>query len=164
MVESVSMPLLEIQGRHDLKIIFNNLCPEQVVDDKSLVGLEGKELKEALSKPFYLLADLDIAVEYGNKLPYFFTIEKGYEWNGANVPPFCWLMIGHQKEPRFRLASCVHDYMCEHHEVIGHDRYLSTLIFETLCEYFGRFNDVKRWAMFHAVDNYQKVFGGWNER
>lgn len=163
MVESVSMPLLEINGRHDLKIIFNNLCPEEVIKEKSYVGLTGKELKKALKKPFYLSDDLDIAILYGRKLPYFFTIEKGYEWNGANVPPCFWLLIGQQKEPRFRLASCVHDYICEHHEVIGYDRYLSTLIFETLCEYFGRFNDVKRWAMFHSVDNFQKVFGGWNE-
>ena len=164
MVESVSMPLLEINGRHDLKIIFNNLCPEEILKEKSLVGLKGKELKHALKLPFYTSDELEIAVEYGNKLPYFIRIPKGFEWNGANVPPFCWLLIGQQKEPRFKLASCVHDYLCGNHKVIGNDRYLSTLIFETLCEYFGRFNAVKRWAMFHSVDNFQKVFGGWNER
>lgn len=162
MDDSISMPLLEINGRKDLKIIFNNLCPEECIKEKSLVGLSGKELKKALKKPFYLERELGIAVEYGRSLPYFFEIPAGYEWNGANVPPFAWLLIGQQKEPRFRLASCVHDYMCENHEVIGNNRYLSTLIFETLCEYFGRFNDVKRWAMFHTVDNFQKVFGGWN--
>ena len=160
---SCSMPLLEIQGRQDLTIIFNTLCPEELIKEKSLAGLSGKELKEALKKPFYLSDDMEIAIEYGSNLPYFFTIPKGYDWNGANVPPCFWLLIGQQKEPRFRLASCVHDFICEHHEVIGYDRYLSTLIFEALCEYFGRFNDVKRWAMFHSVDNFQKVFGGWNE-
>ena len=161
MVESVSMPLLEIQGRKDLKIIFNNLCPEELLKDKSFVGLKGKDLQSALKKPFYTSDELEIAIEYGRNLPYFFEIPAGYEWNGANVPPFAWFIIGQKESPRFKLASCVHDFICENHEVIGHDRYLSTLIFETLCEYFGRFNDVKRWAMFHAVDNYQKVFGGW---
>ncbi len=49
--------------------------------------------------------------------------------------------------------------MCEHHDVVGNDRYLSTLVFDTLCEYFGRFNALKRWIMKHSVDNFQKVFG-----
>lgn len=116
------------------------------------------ELKKALKKPFITTEDISIVIEYENKT-YNFTIKKGYDWNGANVPPFAWLIIGQQKEPRFKLASCVHDFMCEHHEVIGNNRYLSTLIFEALCEYFGRFNSLKRWAMFHSVDNYQKVCG-----
>lgn len=83
MVESMSM--LEIKGRHDLKIIFNNLCPEEILKEKSLVGLSGKELKQALKLPFYTSDELEIAVEYGNKLPYFIRIPKGFEWNGANV-------------------------------------------------------------------------------
>ena len=61
MVESVSMPLLEIKGRHDLKIIFNNLCPEEILKEKSLVGLKGKELKHALKLPFYTSDELEIA-------------------------------------------------------------------------------------------------------
>ena len=161
MAESVSMPLLVINGRHDLKIIFNNLCPEELIKEKSLTGLSGKELKEALKKPFYLAEDMEIAVEYGRNIPYFFIIPAGYEWNGANVPPFAWLLIGQQKEPRFRLASCVHDFICENHYAVDYNRYLSTLIFETLCEYFGRFNNVKCFMMFHSVDNYQKLFGKW---
>ena len=147
-----------VEGRQDLIITFNKQTPEDYLHDKSLVGLEGDELKRALNKPFITTTDLGIVVKYEGNY-YQFTIEKGYDWNGANVPPFAWLIIGQQKEPRFKLASCVHDYLCEHKWVIGHDRYLSTLIFETLCEYFGRFNDVKRWAMFHSVDNYQKIKG-----
>lgn len=101
------------------------------------------------------IKELEIFIEYKENV-YSFVIPKGYDWNGANVPAFAWLIIGQSKEPRFKLPSCVHDYMCEHHNVVGDDRYLSTLIFETLCEYFGRFNAFKRWAMFHSVDNYQK--------
>lgn len=150
------LPYCKVYGRKDLTITFNNEFPEDLLEDKSLVGLQGEELKRALNKPFYVSDDLKIIVEYENKM-YQFTIEKGYDWNGANVPPFAWLMIGQQKEPRFKLASCVHDYLCEHKDVIDYNRYLSTLIFETLCEYFGRFNKVKRWAMFHTVDNFQKT-------
>lgn len=150
--------MIEIKGRKGLRIIFKHAHPESLLKEKSLVGLKGKELKTALKKPFYVSEDMEIAVWYKNKSHYF-VIPENYDWNGANVPPFAWLLIGQQKEPRFKLASCVHDFLCENHSVIDNDRYLSTLIFETLCEYFGRFNACKRWAMFHSVDNYQKVFG-----
>ena len=150
-----------VEGRNELTITFNKEFPEECIHDKSLVGLDGDELKKALRKPFITTTDLGIVVKYKNSY-YQFVIEKGYDWNGANVPPFAWFIIGQQKEPRFKLASCVHDYLCENKEVINYDRYLSTLIFETLCEYFGRFNDFKRWAMFHSVDNYQK-FKGWKK-
>lgn len=150
-----------VMGRQDLKIYFDKDMPEKFLQDKSLVGLEGKELKRALDKPFYVTENINITVEYKGR-NYYFTIPKGYDWNGANVPPFAWVIIGQQKEPRFKLASCVHDFLCENKEVIDYNRYLSTLIFETLCEYFGRFNDVKRWAMFHSVDNFQK-FKGWKK-
>ncbi len=149
---------LYIEGRKGVTIKFYPSLPEECLADKSLVGLTGEELEKALKKPFYVRCPFSVQVLYKNNL-YNWIIPKAYDWNGANVPPFCWLIIGQQKEPRFKLASCVHDYMCEHHEVIGNDRYLSTLVFETLCEYFGRFNAVKRWAMFHSVDNYQKICG-----
>lgn len=145
-----------VTGRKGVTIIFDTPNPEKYLKDKSLVGLTGKALKKALKKPFIVTKDLQIIVKYNNKT-YTFIIPKGYDWNGANVPFFCWVIIGQQKEPRFKLASCIHDFLCEHKDVINGDRYLSTLIFETLCEYFGRFNAFKRWAMFHSVDNYQKT-------
>ena len=143
-------------GRKGLKIMIDKINPEEHLKDKVLVGLEGEELKSALKKPFYVDCDLNIKVEYKG-FDYCFTIQKGYDWNGANVPFFCWLLIGQQKEPRFKLASLVHDYLCENRIAVCYNRYLSTLIFETLCEHFGRFNKVKRWAMFHSVDNWQKL-------
>lgn len=149
---------LVIKGRKGLLIAFGCPNPEKLLADKSLYGLNEKETKLALKKPFIVLSDINIFIEYKDKM-HNFTIPKGYDWNGANVPPFLWLIIGQRTDPRFRLASCVHDYMCEHHEVVENNRYLSTLIFETLCFHFGKFNEIKRWAMFHGVDNFQKVFG-----
>lgn len=153
--------MIEIIGRKGLKIYFNEDNPDLLLDDISLFGMSDKQVKEALKKPFVVTETFRIYIDYNKH--YEFDLPKGYCWNGANVPPFCWLLIGQQKEPRFKLPSCVHDYMCEHHEVVGNDRYLSTLIFETLCEHFGRFNDVKCWAMFHSVDNFQKVCGKWGK-
>lgn len=156
------IPCCTVRGRQGLTIRFDKEMPEAFLQDKSLVYLSDDEVKRALNKPFYVTVDINIYIEYKGQT-YSFCIPAGYDWNGANVPPFAWLIIGQQKEPRFKLASCVHDFMCEHKEVVGFDRYLSTLIFETLCEYFGRFNDVKRWAMFHSVDNFQK-FQGWKAK
>jgi hypothetical protein len=152
--------MLKIKGRKDLEIYFNNGNPERFLGDVSLFGLNKDETKEALKKPFIVNHKFEVLIEYQGK-QYYFVIPKGYTWNGANVPVFAWWIIGSRTEPRFMLASCIHDYICEHHEVIGNDRYLSTLIFETLCLYFGKFNDIKRWAMFHSIDNFQK-FCGWN--
>ena len=144
-----TLPYLVIDGRKGVRIYFDTPMPEVYLQDKSLVGLEGDELKKDLNKPFIVTKDISIIIEFEEKR-YSFVIEEGYDWNGANVPSFCWLIIGQQKEPRFKLASCVHDYMCEHKGVVGNNRYLSTLVFETLCEYFGRFNAFKRWLMFRG--------------
>ena len=145
-----------VVGRYDLVITFSEKFPENYLSDKSLIGLEGKNLKLALKKPFILTKKLDIEIKFKG-IEYSFSIPENYDWNGANVPPCCWQIIGQQKEPRFKLASCVHDYLCENKEVINYDRYLSSLVFEALCEYFGRFNAFKRWLMFHSVDNFQKL-------
>jgi len=150
--------MLEINGRKGLKVYFKIDNPEHYLADRCLYGLSDEELKEALKKPFIVLIDLEIGIEFENKY-YYFCIPKGYCWNGANVPPCAWLLIGQQKEPRFKLASCVHDFLCENHAVINNNRYLSTLIFETLCKEFGRFNKLKCFLMFHTVDNFQKIFG-----
>ena len=149
-----------VSGRKNLIIKFDKTFPQDCIADKNLVGLSGKELSNALKKPFYLINQINIEIYYDNS-EFIFSIPKGYDWNGANVPPCCWLIIGQAKEPRFKLASCVHDYLCENKQVINYNRYLSTLVFEALCEYFGRFNKLKRWAMFHSVDNYQKLNTEW---
>lgn len=151
-----TLPYCVVEGRKGVKICFDTPMPEAYLQDKSLVGLADEELKKALEKPFVVTRDLSITIQYKNET-FSFVIEKGYDWNGANVPSFCWLIIGQQKEPRFKLASCIHDYMCEHKSVVRNNRYLSTLVFETLCEHFGRFNSFKRWLMFHSVDNFQKT-------
>ena len=151
-----------VKGRSGLIITFFEKFPEQYIKDKSLTNISKEKVKSILKKPFYLSKKLDIEIKYKNS-DYFFTIPAGYDWNGANVPPCFWLLIGQQKEPRFKLPSCVHDYICENKNVINHNRYLSSLVFEALCEYFGRFNKVKRWAMFHSVDNFQKIQKGWKK-
>ena len=89
----LTMPLLYcVTGRQGLKIYIDTEFPESYLEDKTLVGLEGEELEKALKKPFYTSKDLGIYIEYGEER-YQFTIPIGYDWNGANVPPFAWLII-----------------------------------------------------------------------
>ena len=152
----------KVSGRFGLKICFDKFYPEDYLLDKKLTDLAPDELKYALKKPFYVSDDINVIIEYEN-CSYSFTLKKGYDWNGANVPACAWVIIGQQKEPRFKLASCVHDFLCENKEVINYNRYLSTLIFEALCNHFGRFNSFKRWMMFHSVDNFQKLCG-WSKK
>lgn len=161
--------MLQIYGEKGLVITFDTLTPEHFLEDVSCFGLSGKKLKEAKKKPFVITVNLSVFVDFEGE-SYFFKVPEGYRWNGANVPAFAWAIIGQRTDPRFKLASCLHDYLCEHHSAIRNNRYLSTLIFVTCCDHFGAFPDWKLWAMKHSVDNYQKLCGKdlkgkkWNEK
>lgn len=161
--------MLQIYGEKGLVITFDTLTPEHFLEDVSCFGLSGKKLKEAKKKPFVITVNLSVLVDFEGE-SYFFKVPEGYRWNGANVPAFAWAIIGQRTDPRFKLASCLHDYLCEHHSSIRNNRYLSTLIFVTCCDHFGAFPDWKLWAMKHSVDNYQKLCGKdlkgkkWNEK
>lgn len=115
------------------------------------------KIKDIDEKPYICLKDLWVRIAYEGVVSHFF-IHKGYRWNGANIPRGCWYLIGNPDDPKFRLASMLHDWLCENHNDARNDRYLSTLILCSLCKVSG----VQEWRislMFHAVDNYQKVFG-----
>lgn len=161
--------LTKIEGEKGVKIWietpdflpFSKYRPksqDEFITDRSCFGCSDAELEDIKKKPFIVTVDLKVLIEF-NSESYEFTIPKGYTFNGANVPSFAWLLIGQQFDPRFKMAACCHDFVCERHSAIGNNRYLSTLMFVTLCEYFGRFNKYKRWAMKHSVDNFQKLFG-----
>lgn len=121
-----------------------------------------EEIKDINKKPYLLLYGIDVLVEYeGQK--YEFSIETHYRWNGANIPFGLWNIIGSPSDNRYRIPSMVHDKLCENHDFVNHNRYLSSLIFERLLKVAG-VNKIKRKVMFIAVDNYQKLFCGWNKK
>lgn len=116
-----------------------------------------EQIEDIDEKPYINLKDLWVKITYKDVVSYFF-IPKGYRWNGANIPALAWYIIGTPDDPKFRLASMIHDWLCEHHDDARNDRYLSTIIFCSLC----KVADVEDWQIFlakHTVDNYQKVFG-----
>jgi hypothetical protein len=122
--------------------------------------------KNKLKKPFINKEEIGVHILYKpkkqlNTYTYNFIIPKDYTWDGASIPRFCWRLIGSNTDPRFLIASMVHDILCENHAYINNNRYLSTLILEKLCQTGGT-PAWSRWAIKHSVDNYQKIVGGWN--
>ena len=120
-----------------------------------------EEKKEINKKPFINLSDLKIIIQ--DKIEqenYEIIIEKDYTWNGANIPRIFWRLMGSMTDNRFLIPSMIHDKLCENHDLIEDDRYLSTIVFERLL-YVSKVNPFSRWLMKHSVDNYQKICGKW---
>ena len=128
----------------------DNATPEEIEERNKIID----DIDE---KPYIVRHDLWVRITYKGKVSYIF-IPRGYRWNGANIPGFAWFIIGTPDDPKFRLASMIHDWLCEHHEDARNDRYLSTLIFCSLCIVAG-VGPVDIFLVFHSVDNFQKVAG-----
>ena len=154
---------LKIVDKYGLTVEFNRAEPEKCIQDRSLFGLTDSQLIEDIkAKPFIVVRDLYVRVTYKDEV-YTFVIPKGFTYDGATVPAIAWVIIGHKTEPRFKIASCVHDWLCEHHADIDTQRKLSTHIFITLCDKFGKFNKVKRILMGFFIDLFQMLFCGWRK-
>lgn len=125
-----------------------------------------------------LPSDSDEVKEYKKKFPYLnkkrvlfdvtylgtqycFVIEKGFRWNGTNC-----LFLQHY--PKLLDASCVHDLLCNKHDLIDNDRQLSSMIFREIGIASGVWEPFM-WGAYHCVDNFQKIRGKdldgrkWNE-
>ena len=134
---------------------FRYPCPGDTEEQK----------KEKLEKPFINIEEIGVQILYSPKgkdniYTYTFVVPADYTWDGASIPRICWRLIGPKTDPRFLIASMIHDTLCENHAYINNDRYLSTIVLEKLCQTGGT-NALSRWAIKHSVDNYQKIVGGW---
>lgn len=120
-----------------------------------------EELKEIKKRPYILKRRALFSVMYKNE-QYCFLFERGYTWDGATIPKGTQWIIGPKGCPAFLLSSMVHDKLCENHNFIKNDRHLSSLIFKELL-LASDVGEVKANIMFNAVDNFQKICGGWDE-
>lgn len=85
--------------------------------------------QENKSKPFRLLN----SVMYVSDYLYPIYINKGYTWNGANIPRCFWRIIGSQYNPEFLEASLVHDWLCENKGfILEHGAKISSDIFRDI--------------------------------
>lgn len=143
----------------DIEILFDKV-PN--VTMRYVTPFTTDEEKKAINKkPFINLSELRVIlkdkIEQEN---YEIIIEKDYTWNGANIPRIFWRLIGSMTDNRFLIPSMIHDKLCENHDLIDDNRYLSTIVFERLL-YVSKVNPFSRWLMKHSVDNYQKICGKW---
>ena len=114
-------------------------------------------------KPFVLLNDTYYLSSIFNKsCSYGIQINKGYSWNGANIPRFLWRLVGSQYNPEFLPASMVHDWLCENKKFIPIDGVkISSDIFRDILILYG-VNKIKAWIMAEAVKIFQRTQKGWN--
>lgn len=120
-----------------------------------------EEIKAAKKKPLYCRNKVDVILfDYEKEKEYKFTIKKGYDYDGATIHKAFWKCIGCKEDIRFKIASLIHDVLCENHCYVENDRYFADKIFER-CLYVGDTCSFIRWLMFHSVDNFQKLAGGW---
>lgn len=125
-------------------------------------GTSKKDKKKAAMLPYELKEDLYTELDdLGKECTYAFTIPKGYRWDGASIPKWLKYTAGVNTDPRFTIPSLIHDYLCEHHDLVDGDRYFADRVFEKLMDVSG-VHPFKRWYMFHTMDNYQK-FQGWDK-
>ena len=83
------------------------------------------------------------------------AVPRYYTWDGASIPSLCWSIIGKPLDPRFALASLVHDWICEHAETRP-QRVFADAMFLWLLRDAG----VPAWrhyAMFLAVTMYRRI-------
>ena len=129
--------------------------------NKSVMSKE--EIKKAKKKPLYLANDVDIyLLDKEKSFEYTFTVKKGYDYDGASINRILWRIIGSKENIEYKIASFVHDVLCENHILVANDRYFADRVFEGLLE-AGGVGAFRRWLMFHCVDNFQK-FCGWKKQ
>jgi len=117
----------------------------------------------SLQKPFKLMNDtFYLSSNFKNNESYGIRINKGYNWNGANIPRFLWRIVGSQYNPEFLPASMVHDWLCENKKfILKNGVRISSDIFKDILILY-KVNRAKAWVMASAVRAFQQFQKGWN--
>lgn len=71
-----------------------------------------EEARDKKKFPFELQGDSTFTVKTSRRT-FCFTIEKGYRWNGADIPRFLW-WLGSSRDNDYVIASMCHDFLLEH--------------------------------------------------
>jgi hypothetical protein len=83
------------------------------------------------------------------------SVPRYYTWDGASIPRWVWWIIGKPLDPRFALASLVHDWICEHAETRP-QRVFADAMFLWLLRDAG-VAPWRHYAMFLAVTAYRRL-------
>lgn len=142
--------------------IFFNTMPRVAVRYvvPSMTTLEKQSVKKF---PFICKSSLNVAIfDRKKEKCYKFTIHKDYCWNGSDIPRIFWRLVGAKSEPQYLIASCIHDFICQQHDVINNDRRLSSMIFRA-CLLEAGVNKFKANVMAESVDLFQRIVGKWEK-
>jgi len=151
------MILLAYNEKINLKII-SDVMPEPYA---RIITMEDRfsTRQEKQDFPFKLKEQVVMDIFYKDK-HYILDFEKGFIWNGANIPTSLWGIVGSNANPAFLLPSMAHDKLCNEPNLIERNRLLSSLVFKELLLACG-VSKFKANMMFFFVDNYQKLFCKW---
>jgi len=138
--------------------IITDIEPKTVVL-KPLPSDSKEVKKEKKAKPFLNKKRVIFTIYYQNE-QYCILIEKGYRWNGSNIPRGLWALIGSMENTQYLNASMLHDYILEHKPLIKYNRKLSSDIFYGMLIGSG-VGKTKAKIMRNAVDVFQKLFCDW---
>lgn len=130
-----------------------------------LPSMTDKEKEMIRKYPFVNRKDLRVKLEdCEREKTYKFTIPKGYCYDGMTIPRFAWTLIGVSKENNCGLiAALIHDYLCEHKDIIDNNKSLSTNVFNALLK-TGGFNSFRRFVMKNSVACFQTLFCKWGKQ
>lgn len=124
--------------------------------------MTAREKKSIAKFPFANMRQLEVRlIDRKKGKSYAFTIPEKYYWDGGTIPRVFWRLIGAPTDPRFLIASLIHDQLCENRHYIDNDRNFSSRVFKALLLEAG-VSKVKTQTMYLAVDNYQR-FCGWGK-
>ncbi len=151
---------IEWYSDKNLVILFSEIPEiENKIINKQV--MTKSEIKKAKKKPLFCKNEvIVILIDYVKNTKYKFVIESGYDYDGATIHKFFWRLIGPKEDIRFKVASLLHDVLCENHNYVNNDRYFAGKVFER-CLFVSDTCSFVRWLMFHSVDNYQKLRGKW---
>ena len=166
---------MNVKGKYWL-IFTENKEREMIFTDKKDIKIESdiepcvgarivlpcmtkQEKRDIEKKPFINKKNVNYFINYkGEEFTIF--IPKSYTWDGASIPfGFRWI-LGGKGNPKFLVASCVHDKMCENKYLVNYNRKLSSIIFKELLLSCG-LSKIKANIMFQTVNNYQRMVRGW---
>lgn len=132
----------------------------RVISDDDYIEVKKNKKKY----PFELFNSVKVIIET-TKRKFSFIIFNGYTWNGADIPRFCWRVIGARTDNDYLIASMLHDYMLEMKVFIVKEilenkitmkeyRRLTSLVFREKIKAQGT-NPIKANVMSWCVDVFQ---------
>jgi len=122
---------------------------------KILVDYENKEY------PFLLENDVRYKSSLINGRLIRIYLNKGFPWNGADIPRVLWRLIGSRYDVEFLPASMIHDYCCKNKQRFTVKE--SSIMFRDILVKYGKVSKIKANIMMIGVWLYQNTQKGWKE-